>query len=143
MKINKKTLKPILISLAVLISLSAIALYIWGELSKNTTAKILGIVGGILSPSTLAGFFVKVYINKQHMNNINQRLENVGLTEPEPTKHIKVEGAKQTTYKFGKVTIIEKERRLIVSWQEDYNEQDNLKRALNEYLETKRKEGVD
>lgn len=145
MELKKKQITITLISLLVLAALSTIALLIYGEIMKNTAAKIAGLVGTIISPSMLVGIAVKFWLNKKQLKDIDNKLSAVGLNEIEliPVENPKVKVKADNVFQLKGVTIIKtKQRKFIVSWKKQINKQielDNLKWALAEFMEKEKK----
>lgn len=145
MELKKKQITITLISLLVLAALSTIALLIYGEIMKNTAAKIAGLVGTIISPSMLVGVAVKFWLNKKQLKDIDNKLSAVGLNEIEliPVENPKVKVKADNVFWVKDVTIIKtKQRKLIVTWKKQINKQielDNLRWALAEFMEKEKK----
>lgn len=145
MELKKKQITITLISLLVLAALSTIALLIYGEIMKNTAAKIAGLVGTIISPSMLVGVGVKFWLNKKHLKAIDNKLSAVGLNEVEliPAETPKVKIKADNVFQLKGVTIIKtKQRKLIVTWNKQVNKQtelENLQWTLAEFMEKEKR----
>lgn len=71
-----------LIVLGILMSLGKI------EVGNSTTGVILGVVGGAISPSNVIGIWIKLFINKKHLKNIDNKLIESGIKVSKTKKEV-------------------------------------------------------
>ena len=144
MKFNKTFILWTIFSLFLALSVVGVALWAYGEAINNWSAKIVGLVNSVLSPSLCIGIAIKAYMNRKQLKAIDHKLASVGLTLDIPErKQVVLKGTKKHIFQTPYHTFISEKEKIIIkviparNRKQDYLE---LQKAMNEYLEQMRKE---
>ena len=143
-KRQKKIISRTCFILLILISIAGIILVSLTHFSiiKDKSIAFLSIIMSSITPTTMIGILVKWIMNKYHKKDIkNLLIENGVMLSEEEEKQI-VKAGKQS-FRYKNFLFYEKEDKLIIKYTFSSNNQkeqwEELKQALGEYVEYKRK----